>query len=107
MAGRLLGRRRGTKLLQRDNPMRFGSFFLALLVIVTLVNLYVHRRASRTFALSVRHRRLLGVAMVLGALAMVASRVIGGIWPDAPVVGLGGVGSAIEIGVIVAAFLLG
>lgn len=84
-----------------NNALRFGLFFVVLLVVVGGLNVAVHRRVSEAFKLSERARRSLAAALGLALVAMVTGRFLGS---SASRV-VGGTAAVFEVGVLVAAIL--
>lgn len=81
--------------------LRFVVFFVVLLVLLGLVNTYVHRRVSRAFGLGPAARRRLAAVLVVGLVAMVLTRMLGPVGRVAVLV-VGGLGATIQIGALVA-----
>lgn len=89
--------------------IRLVLFFGVLSVLVTGISVYVHRRAATTFALDQRGRRLLGGLLLLGALSLVAARVVGRFVPDiadSSLEVLAIFGSSVVLGAVISAALL-
>jgi len=82
--------------------LQFALFFLALLMIVGGLNVFVHRRLSSAFTLSQRSRAILASVLAAGLVAMVGGRLFGA---GASRV-IGGVAAVAELGILVSAALL-
>ncbi len=81
--------------------LRFVVFFAVLLVLLGLVNAYVHRRVSRAFGLGATGRRRFAAVLALGLVAMVVTRMLGPAGRTA-VLAVGGLGATIQVGALVA-----
>ncbi len=54
--------------------MRFTAFWLIIVLILSVLGLYVHRRASRLLGLGVRGRRALACLLAAGIVGMTTAR---------------------------------
>ncbi|WP_437913542.1 metallophosphoesterase [Sorangium sp. So ce302] len=86
--------------------MRFAVFSLILALVLGVLGLYVHRRASRLLGLGVRARRALACLLAAGIIAMISARFGRGALPDGVLRGMGLGGSTLSLGVLISAVLL-
>ncbi|WP_437295901.1 metallophosphoesterase [Sorangium sp. So ce426] len=86
--------------------MRFAVFSLILALVLGVLGLYVHRRASTLLGLGVRARRALACLLAAGIIAMVSARFGRGALPDGVLRGMGLGGSTLSLGVLISAVLL-
>ncbi|WP_437588871.1 metallophosphoesterase [Sorangium sp. So ce1000] len=86
--------------------MRFAGFWLIIVVVLSVLSLYVHRRASRLLGLRVRARRALACLLAAGIVAMTAARLGRGALPDGVLRGMGLGGSTLSLSVLISAVLL-
>ncbi|WP_437688360.1 metallophosphoesterase [Sorangium sp. So ce176] len=86
--------------------MRFLLIALIVLLVVGLMGVYVHRRASRVLGLGPRARRALSFLLAAGLIAMTLSRLGRGALPDGVLRAMGLVGSTISLAVLISAVLL-
>lgn len=82
--------------------LRFALFFVLLALLLVALNVYVHRRVSKTFALGAGPRRVFGALLATGGSGMVLSRVV----PGGAARFVAGAASLVELAVLVAAILL-
>lgn len=86
--------------------MRIAVVSLILALVVGVLGLYVHRRASGLLGLGVRARRALACLLAAGIIAMIFARLGRGALPDGVLRGMGLAGSTLSLGVLISAVLL-
>jgi uncharacterized protein len=81
--------------------MRFGTFFVALTLVLGLVNVYVYRWAVQAYQPRPWLRRTLATVLVASVVGVLGGRMADRIWTDAPVGGLLIAASIVELTVLV------
>ncbi|MEM9697025.1 MAG: metallophosphoesterase, partial [Myxococcota bacterium] len=85
--------------------LRFAIFLAVIISLLGAINLFVYRRLSRALRLERKGRSVVGAVLAVGLASMIGARLVG---PDlvSVAVVLGGMGAAIELGVLIAFALL-
>ncbi|HZF50556.1 MAG TPA: metallophosphoesterase [Polyangiaceae bacterium] len=86
--------------------LRFAVFFSVLLVVLTGLCVYIHRRASTVLGLSRRGRLVLGGLLAAGVVASTLGRLLGGLLSDAFLRVVAAFGMTVMLAVIISAVLL-